>query len=87
MAVEILNPESTILQQVDGQWQKLLTLVVWKLAKEGVTITHADMVQFAESKRYLLTHGHHDSIEFKLVTQAEAKQLVALDRCKEGLPI
>lgn len=80
-----INPDSTMMQQSKDHWQKYLCLVIWKLAREGVTISVADMVEFAnQDKNILLTHGHIDSIEFKLVTMAEATRLADYDQKQRG---
>jgi hypothetical protein len=78
---KILNPESIILKQSEGMWQKYVSLLVFKLAKEGVHITSQDIVDFGkQEKNTLLTHGHHDSIEFRLVTMAEAERLAGMEK-------
>lgn len=79
MPNNVMNPDSVVLQQVDGMWQKLAALIVWKLAREGVTITHKDMDEFARGDNVLLTHGHFDSIEFKIVTAEAARRIAAHD--------
>ena len=84
MTTKILNPDSTIMQQSEGHWQKYLMLVISKLAPAGVTITVRDMEKLAGEERILLTHGHIDSIEFKLVTRAEAERLIAYDKTQRG---
>jgi hypothetical protein len=33
---------------------------------------------------FLLTHGHIDSIEFKLVTRKEADRIIAYDKTQRG---
>ena len=80
MPTTILNPESEILQQTEGHWQKLLALIVWKLAKQGVMITADDIMAFGKEGLVLLTHGLPDGIEFKMVTQTEASQLIVMDK-------
>ena len=84
MNTKVLNPGSTIMQQSEGHWQKYLMLVLSKLAPDGVTITVRDMEKFAGEERILLTHGHVDSIEFKLVSRAEADRIVAYDKTRKG---
>lgn len=88
MTVQILNPDSTVLQQMEGHWQKIATLLVWKLARAGVHITGQDMaeygVQFAAGEAFLLTHGHHDSIELKIVSEIEARRLAEYDARFKG---
>lgn len=85
MHTKVLNPDSTMMQQSEGHWQKYLCLVIWKLAREGVVITSADIIEFAnQDKNVLLTHGHIESIEFKLVTPAEAERIRNYDRKQKG---
>lgn len=81
----VLNPDSTMMQQSEGHWMQYLALVLAKLAPGGVTITAADMKKMASSgEMIVLTHGHVDSIEFKLVTRAEADRIVAYDKTRKG---
>jgi hypothetical protein len=89
MTLNVLNPDSVILGQLEGQWQKLFVMLVWKLAREkGVTLTHKDMAayqrDFEAGRAHFLTHGHFDSIEFKIVTAAEAQRLAAYDATQRG---
>lgn len=78
MTVKILNRDAAVFDQVDGQWMKLLAIVVWKLAPKGVEITTADFESFPPNGT-LLTHGHRESIEFKIVTEDEARRIAAHD--------
>lgn len=86
MTVNVMNPESTVLNQMDGMWMKLTAMILWKLKMEGITITAEDMerAQPFLAEKVLLTHGHYDSLEVKFVTQDEAKRLVAYDRSRVG---
>ena len=78
-----INPDSVILQQAretDDFWQKNLALILFKLAPDGIEITSDDMMKFMhQDKNVILTHGHPESIEFKLVTMESAKRLAAHD--------
>ena len=78
MTVKILNQDAAVFDQVDGQWMKLLAMVVWKLAPKGVEITAADIASFPPDGT-LVTHGHRESFEFRIVTEEEAKRLAAHD--------
>ena len=88
MSVTLVNPDSVVLAQVAGYWEKLFAMLVFKLAPTGVTLTLKDMEHFriaSESgNAVLLTHGHYDSIEFKIVTQADAERLAAHDAAQKG---
>lgn len=73
-----LNPDSVILQ-------KLAALILWKCAGTSkVTITAEDMRamadNFAPGMACVLTHGKAESIEFSLVTEAEAVRMAEFDR-------
>ena len=80
-----INPESAMLQQVDGHWQKLAALLIFKLAGgRRVTITTQDMqalaANYAPGIPCVLTRGKPGCIELSLVTQAEAIRLAEFDR-------
>lgn len=78
MTVKIMNPDAAVFGQLQEHWQKMAALIVWKLAPKGVTITIDDIASFPQD-RFLLTHGHKDSFEFKIVTKEEAERLAAHD--------
>ncbi len=85
MTTNVMNPDAAILQQLEGHWQKICALLVWKLARQGVTLTHAEIEACTkEGELVLLTHGHYDSIEFKLVTPKEAQRIVEHERKRHG---
>lgn len=83
-----VNPESVVLRQLDGYWQKIAALLVWKLASEGVVIKATEMAEFhdlsAAGDAILLTHGHKDSIEFKIVDAEAAKRIAEHDAGQSG---
>lgn len=84
-----INPDSTILQQLDEHWQKMAMLILWKLAKRTqIKITVEDMKacakEFGEVGAIIYTHGHSDSIEFQLVDEAQALALAAHDKTMKG---
>lgn len=89
MTVNVINPDSTILQQSQEHWMKYLSIVVWKLAPKGVTLTMKDFEEVlrrtgTDEELTLLTHGHYDSIEFKIVTRAEALCIAEHDAKQRG---
>lgn len=77
MTVSILY-DAAVLDQVQAHWMKIAALLVWKLAPNGVTLTAKEIESFP-ADRVLLTHGHRDSFEFRLVTEADAARLAAHD--------
>jgi hypothetical protein len=73
--------DAPILDQVEGQYEKFLLLVLRKYKPNGVVITMADLEavsrdQDAGDPWVLFTHGHRDSIEFKAIRTSEAKRIV-----------
>lgn len=79
-----LNPDSTILQQIDGQLDKLFAAVVHKAGGgKPIKITADDLQALAaqfNGHPMLFTHGMSDGIEFSVVGLEEAKRLVEHDR-------
>jgi hypothetical protein len=89
MTATVLNPDSTILQQVDGEWQKLAMLILWKLTEgKPVRITADDMAacrkKFEPGIPVILTHGMHDAIEFSIVTLEDAERIGRHDATLRG---
>lgn len=83
-----LNPESLMLRQSDGMWQKYMALVLWKLQKrQAVNITEQDLRDFEWASRQhgivVMTHGHSDSITFQLLTNEEAEKKAKEERLKD----
>jgi hypothetical protein len=84
-----INPDSTVLHQVQHEWQKLAAMLLWKLAgTQKVTLTVADIAAFGalypQGMPVLYTHGHADSIDFQIVDMAAAERLAAHDRTMRG---
>lgn len=89
MNVKVINPESVMLQQAEGQWQKLLLLVLFKLkGRQPLVLTHAEiaacMAEFAPAAPTLLTHGLGDRIVFQVITQEQAQELAAHEARRFG---
>lgn len=80
-----LDPESVMLQQVDGQWQKLAALIIWKLVGRDVNVSiTADDIEamnkaFAPGQATLLTHGMGETINFRLIDEAAGQQIAAFE--------
>lgn len=88
MANVELNPDSMMLRQSDGMWQRYLCLVMWKLKKrERVVITEQDIIEFHnEAERngiVILTQGHLTSLTFQLVTNKEGIQIANDEAAKD----
>lgn len=75
-----INPESVILQQLDGQ--KLVG------RDKAVKVTAEDIqrcaAEFGPDGPVVFTHGHSDSIEFSIVDVAAAKRLAEHDARTRG---
>ena len=89
MTVKKLNPESTILQQLDGEWPKMALLLLWKLAgRNQVKLTAAEIEncinEFSPGVPVIYTHGHKDSIDFQLVDEDTAQRLATHDATMKG---
>ncbi len=87
--METLNPDSTILQQLEGEWQKIVLLLLWKLVKDApVKISIDDMIAlqaaFPNSMPTLLAHGHSDSFELRVISMEQAKRLAEYDANQMG---
>jgi hypothetical protein len=73
------DTRALILQQLDGQWEKIACALIFKLSRNApVVISHSDLERLGEfmKSRQLLTWGHHDSIELRLVTPERGAEIV-----------
>lgn len=89
MNMKVMNPENLMLQQAEGQWQKLLLLVLFKLqGRQPVVLTHTEiqtcMDEFAPGKPTLLTHGLSDRIVFQVITEEQGKEIAAHEASRFG---
>jgi len=76
--------DAPILDQIDGQYEKFLLLILRKYKPVGVIITQADIEALLRDQDggdpwVLFSHGHRDSIEFKAIRASEAKVIAAHD--------
>ena len=81
--------DAPILDQVREHWQNLAAMIVWKVgAGNAVVLTADDIAKFAAEQAaghaVLLTHGHKDSIEFRIVTKRQAERLAAHQATMKG---
>lgn len=74
---------SAVFQPPSGYWQELATLIVWKCARNGVSITDKDMKryekEFAKHGAILITGGKPDRLTFRIVTKERARELYKYD--------
>lgn len=71
--------KSQVFQPPESYWQELATLIVWKCARNGVSITAKDMAryekEFAKVGAILITGGKPDRLTFTIVTKDRAREL------------
>lgn len=84
-----MNPDNATLQQLDGHWQKMAAIILWKLVGRAmVTVTAEDIdrfqTEFAPGMPVVFTHGHKDSIDFQIVDMETAERLAEHDRTING---
>ena len=84
-----INPDSLMLRQSDGMWQRYCALLLWKLRGEkAVNINEADIREMTDTftERGGVTvkvHGHINSITFQLIDAMQAHRL-AIDEARKG---
>jgi hypothetical protein len=82
--------DAPILDQIDGQYEHFLLMILKKYVPAGATITHADIEEHARENDLgngwaLFSHGHRDSIEFKAIRRSEVARIKAHeDRTNKG---
>lgn len=69
--------------QLEGRWQKLAVVLLWKLAKEGCVLMRYDRDAVPVDKN-LLAHGHANDIEYRFVPRPQAKRIAEWERDNEG---
>lgn len=89
MSVKVINPDSLILQQLDGHWKKIAMLILYQCkGRERIKITNAEIArlsdEFAPGVPCLLSEGHSDSIVFQVVDEDSAHRLAAHDATLRG---
>lgn len=90
MTVREINPDSLMLRQADGQWQKFCGLLLWKLVgrDKAVNVTAADIEAmgkaFGHDQATVLIHGHYDSFDLKLIAESEAHRLAVAEAKQTG---
>jgi hypothetical protein len=83
-----INPDSVILNQLEGQWEKVCMVLLHKLsAGKPVRVTVQDFIDvrklYEPDGPVLFTHGMHDSFELSVITHERAKELAAYGASKQ----
>lgn len=68
---------------LEGRWQKLGAVLLWKLARDGVVLTQMDRDHIPPDK-LLYTQGFKDDVSMRLMPIAEARALAKRERDNEG---
>lgn len=79
----VQGQEKASVSQLQGRWQKIAVVLLWKLAKDGCRLTRWDRDQVPVDKT-LLAHGHAQDIEYRFVPRAEAERVAKWERDNEG---
>jgi hypothetical protein len=72
--------------ELQGRWQKLAVVLMWKLARDGVVLTVGDRAAVPKD-RVLLANGRRDDIEYRFIPREEAKRIEKWERDNEGKAI
>lgn len=69
--------------KLDGRWQKIACVVIWKLARDGIVLTLQDRSRLPADKQ-LLMHGHAQDLELRFLPHAQAAAIAKWERDNEG---
>ena len=83
MTSKVLNPNHQVMQALDGQWQKIVALMMWKYGFNHMTFIDAEIVSFPQDLAVAIK-GNKDSLEVFLLKKDEAEKLA---RKEGGLPV
>lgn len=74
-----LNPSHAVTQQLDGQWHKLLAIMMHKLGYKRVPITVSDIEAVAAMTDPLtvIAHDHNGCIDVLCMSESEAREYAA----------
>ena len=63
---------------LEGRWEKIAVVMLWKLQKHGVTLTSWDL-KGVPYDQTILASGHAEGVEFRFMPRSEAQRLTAWD--------
>ncbi len=86
---QIINPDSVVLNQLDGPWQELAMMILWKLnGDKPVNITAKDMESllnhFNPGIPVLMVMGTADSLTFQVIDENKAQVLAEHEANQRG---
>jgi hypothetical protein len=74
--------DAPVLDQIAGQYEKFLLIILWKFLPDGVTVTLKDIQEMLRENEsadpwVLFTHGHKESFDFKCIRESAGKLIAA----------
>lgn len=72
--------------ELSGRWMKLGTVLLWKLAKGGLTLMNYDR-DALPADRILLTMGSRHEVVFRFCSRADARRIRKFEAENEGVEI
>lgn len=76
--------EAATVDTIEGsRWKKIAAVLLWKLAKDGITITPLDRSQIP-ADRILMASGHRNDIEYRFLPRSEAAAIQKSERDNRG---
>jgi len=78
------NPDHPVTEAIHDNWHKLCASVMHKLGREKVTISIADIEEFAALPEMpvMLCHDHDNVIDLILLPESEARKMAAKQGAK-----
>lgn len=71
------------LSQLQGRWQKLAVVLMWKHARDGITLYPGDL-SAVPVNLVLLAHGHKEHLEYRFVDRKESEAIAKFEKDNEG---
>lgn len=68
---------------LEGRWEKIAAVLLWKYAKDGVTLSTQDLGALPQD-RVLLVTAHGREVEFRFVSIEEAQRIRKWEAENEG---
>jgi hypothetical protein len=75
--------EKASVEQLQGRWQKTAVVLLWHLARDGVTLVPRDKDELP-SDQVMLASTHGDTVEWEWMPRARAKTIQDWERDNRG---
>src|ERR1700687_4067375 len=83
VSLKTAGREKLGVSELQGRWQKTAVMLLWLLARDGITLSAQDRDQLP-ADQVMLTTAHGDTVEFRYVPRAEAERIRAFELEHEG---